>query len=131
MPTKLRLRTLHTVGNDGEFILLRLVPGEPYGFAWDKLKKLTRPLDDARKMGETFCGHTFNLDGSPPLFAVPGLHGSLAPGFIHVTDDSHLVPLATLCRLGGTVSKFPPRQGSASGPPCGQDIEPFIGREGE
>ena len=109
MPPRLLLGTLHTVGNDGEFILLRLVPGEPYGLAWDKLKKLIRPLDDARKMGEAFCGHTFNLDGSPPFFAVPGLHGSLAPGFIHVTDDSRLVPLATLCRLGGTVSQFQPR----------------------
>jgi hypothetical protein len=31
--------TFHAVGNDGEFVLRRLVPGEPYGFAWDKLKK--------------------------------------------------------------------------------------------
>lgn len=111
MPPRLRLGTFDTDCNVEKFILLRLVPGELYGFAWDKLKKLIRPLDDARKMGEAFCGHTFNLDGSPPFFAVPGLHGSLAPRFIHVTDDSHLVPLATLCPLGGTVSHFPPQSG--------------------
>lgn len=81
MPPKLPLRTLHTVGNDGEYVLRRLVPGEPYGFAWDKLKKLIRPLDDTRKMGEAFCGHTINWDGSHPssrcqVFTVPLLQGS-------------------------------------------------------
>jgi hypothetical protein len=86
---KARLRTLHTVGNDREFILLRLVPSEPYVLAWDKLTKLIRLRGDTRKVGEALCGHALNLDRSPPFFAVPGLHGSLAQRFIHGTDNSH------------------------------------------
>lgn len=63
-------------------------------------------------MGEAFCGHTFNLDGPPPFFAVPGLCGSLA-----------LVPLATLFRLGGRSASFRPvRVPSTWTPDCCQSV---------
>jgi hypothetical protein len=89
VPDEGSLRTFDAVGNDGEFILPRLVPSEHHVLAWDKLKKLMLSLNDAGKMGEALCGHALNLDGPPPYFGVPGLHGSLAQRFIHVTDNSH------------------------------------------
>lgn len=75
------LGTLQTVGNDGEFILLRLVPGEPYGFAWDKLKKLIRPLDDARQWAKHSAATPSTwMDPHPfsrcQVFTVPLLQGS-------------------------------------------------------
>lgn len=50
--------------------------------------------------------------GPPSGPCRPGLHGSPAPKFIDVTDDSHLVPSANLCRLEGTMRQIPPRHGS-------------------
>ena len=88
------LVALDAVGNEGEFVLLRLVPSEHHVLAWNKFKKLIRPRNDARKMGEAFCGHALDLDRPPPFFAVPGLHRSLAQGRIHVTAYIHLAGIA-------------------------------------